>query len=251
MSPLVYVVTSQGIAELNGASTALTRAELEVLVLVDGIASVADIAARARNELTAAAVAETLEKLARRGFVADAHASDTIDAGDFFKASDLGVASLEAKGFFVHFARRAPAHAKLAPGQKLTVLVVESNAQLANLLRTYLHMEKFLVRIAANAAEITNAMREPPRPDVVLLDARLPDVDGFDVLAKIRSHPLVKDLPVIMATEQATRAAVLKGLQLGANGYLTKPYDMPVVLRAVRAALGLPKSHDSPWSGPV
>lgn len=238
----VYVVTSKGNAELNGAATSLTPAELKVLVLVDGIASVAEIAAKTGD----AATPVTLQQLAKSGYVADPDGTGRIDVGDFFKASDFAAASLKANGFFVRIARRAP---EKKPDHKITVLVIEDDAQLARLLRTYLQMESFAVRIAATRAEINQALRETPRPDVVLLDVMLPDSDGFEVLQKIRAHEAVKDLPVIMTTAKATREAVLKGLRAGANGYVTKPFDLPIVVRAVKAVLGLTKSKDGTWSG--
>lgn len=244
----VYVVTSKGNAELNRGSTTLTAAELKVLVLVDGIATVSEIAAKSDD---AAAVGAVLQKLARSGYVADPDGTASISVGDFFKASDLGLASLQANGYFVRIARRGPDHPKLADGQKLTVLAIEDDAQLAKLLRLYLKMESFAVRTAATRAEIDKALREVPRPDVVLLDVMLPDSDGFDVLETIRRDAQLKDLPVIMTTAKASREAVLKGLRGGANGYVTKPFDVAVVVRAVRSVLGLPKSRDRTWTGPT
>ena len=246
----VYVVTSKGNAELNRGSTSLTVQELKLLVLVDGMASVAEIAAQTKSKLDVGVVAEMLRKLARNGYVADPDGTASISVGDFFKASDLGLASLQANGYFVRIARRGPDHTKLAEGQKLTVVAIEDDAQLAKLLRLYLKMESFVVRTAATRDEIDKALRELPKPDVVLLDVMLPDSDGFEVLERIRQDAQLKDLPVIMTTAKATREAVLKGLRGGANGYVTKPFDVPVVVRAVRSVLGLPKSRDRTWTGP-
>ncbi|MDH4191878.1 MAG: response regulator, partial [Betaproteobacteria bacterium] len=86
---------------------------------------------------------------------------------------------------------------------------------------------------------ILAAFREPPRPDLVLLDVTLPDADGFDVLAKMRLHPALKTVPVIMVTAIATREAVIKGILRGADGYITKPFEVDVLLKAVRTVLGL------------
>jgi CheY-like chemotaxis protein len=164
-----------------------------------------------------------------------------IDPGEFFSESRAGLASLRAKGYFVRIARRAPVGEKPAAGQKITVLVIEDDPQLVKLLRTYLQMEDFAVRSAATREEINAALREPPKPDLVLLDVVLPDIDGFDVLAKMRQHDLVKDVPVIMATAKATREAVLAGLQHGADGYVTKPYDMDILLKTINTVLGIAK----------
>lgn len=235
----VYALTAKGNAELTGASTSLDAPELKLLVLVDARASVAQIAQSA--QLAPQAAAEMLKRLVASGHVvpaADVH-SDAIDPGSLFSESEAGVASLRAKGYFVRIARRAPSRGKLAAGEKLTVLVIEDDPQLAKLLRTYLQMEDFEVRIAATREQINAALRAQPTPHLVLLDVVLPDIDGFEVLAKMRQHEAVKDVPVIMATAKATRESVLNGLQRGADGYVTKPYDMDVLLKTVKTVLGI------------
>jgi len=248
----IYVVTAKGSAELTSASTSLSPADLKLLVLVDGSATVARIAKFA--QATPEAAAKMLEKLVASGHIipaADITSGGGIDAGDFLNESDDGLTSLRANGYFVRIARRGPDRPKLAAGEKITILVVEDDPQLAKLLRTYLRMEDFAVRMAASRDQITAALREPPRPDVVLLDVMLPDIDGFDVLAKMRQHDAFKSVPVIMTTAKATREAVLTGLQRGADGYVTKPYDMPVLIRAVKTVLGMPAGPAGTWEGPA
>jgi CheY-like chemotaxis protein len=245
----VYIVTLKGNAELTGGKTSLTAAELELLVLIDGIATVEQIAKRI--PLDAAAAATMLAKLAKDGYVGDPDATAALTVRAFLKESETGLASLQAKGFFVRIARRRPDRAASGADEKLTVLVVEDDAALAKLLRTYLQMEDFEVRTAATREEITKALREPPKPDIVLLDVMLPDIDGFDVLVKMRQHEALKDVPVIVTTAKATRESVLIGLQRGADGYVTKPYDMPLLLHAMYMVLGLPKRANGAWSGPA
>ena len=128
---------------------------------------------------------------------------------------------------------------KLAKDEKLTVLVVEDDPQLAKLLRTYLAMEGLVPRLAANREEIEAALRQAPKADLVLLDVTLPDVDGFDVLARIRGNDALKTTAVIMLTGKATREAVLKGLLGGADGYVTKPFDIEALFKAVKSVIGL------------
>ena len=100
-------------------------------------------------------------------------------------------------------------------------------------------MEKFLPRLAGNSNEILEALRGQPLPDMVLLDIGLPDTSGFDVLARMRAHPQLKPIPVIMLTGQAQREDVMRGLAGGADGYITKPFDRDVLLTGIRAVLGL------------
>jgi CheY-like chemotaxis protein len=234
----VFIVTTKGNAELMAAGSALSPDELKVLILVDGIASVAQIAESPQHGLSRADAMSALDKLARAKIIADPDATASINVGEFFKESEAGVASLQANGFYVRLARRG---AERKEKGKLTVLAIEDDPALAKLLKMYLQMEGFAVRIAATRAEITNAMREPPKPDLVLLDVTLPDADGFELLTKMRAHPFVKDVPIIMATAKASREAVMNGLKGGADGYVTKPYDMEVLLKAMRSVLGLGK----------
>jgi CheY-like chemotaxis protein len=242
----VYMLTPKGNAELTGANSSLGADDLRLLVMVDGIATVEQLARRIPGRADAAALGRQLAALARSGHIADPDASVAIDVKAFFGADiDSTLATLQAKGFVVRIARR-PAPSKPQPGAKppaapgkKTVLVVEDDEHLAKMLRLYLQMEDFAVRVAATRDNITKALREPPRPDVVLLDVMLPDVDGFQVLEKMRAHPALKDVPIILATGKATRESVLQGLQLGADGYVTKPYDVPVLMSAIKTVLGV------------
>jgi CheY-like chemotaxis protein len=234
----VCVVTAKGNAELTAAGSALSAEELKLLILVDGIASVGEIAANPRHGLSNADAMAALDRLARAKYIADPEATGAINVGDFFKESEAGVASLQANGFYVRIARRA--EPRKADG-KITVLAIEDDPALTKLLKMYLQLEDFAVRIAATRADINNALREPPKPDIVLLDVQLPDADGFDILRKMRAHESLKGVPIVMATAKATREAVLSGLKGGADGYVTKPYDMEVLLKAMRTVLGLAK----------
>ena len=241
---VVYALTERGSAELSSGRTALSSTELSVLVLLDGKSTVGQIRARA-GPLTVEVVDKALERLLRSGHILPAVdvTSDHIDAGNFFSASvseaDAAAATLKANGFFVKFAQRAAQSRKLAAGQKILALVVEDDPQLAKLVRTYFQMDGMETRLAGNREEINACLRQLPKPDVILLDVVLPDVDGFDVLARLRQHEAVKDIPVIMMTAKATREAVLKGLERGAAGYLTKPFHIDTLLTAVKTVLGL------------
>ena len=232
----MLIVTAKGNAELMAAGSALPSDELKVLVLVDGIASVGEIAASPQHGLGKEAAMTALDNLARARIIADPDATASINVGDFFKESETGVASLQANGFYVRIARRG---AERKEKGKITVLAIEDDPALTKLLKMYLQMEEFVVRIAATRADINKALREPPKPEIILLDVTLPDADGFDILRKMRAHEAMKDVPIIMATAKASREAVLNGLKGGADGYVTKPYDMEVLLKAIHSVLGV------------
>jgi DNA-binding response OmpR family regulator len=153
--------------------------------------------------------------------------------------ADGGASILKKKGYFVRIARRAPARRDVKKGWQPTILVVDDDPDLQKLVRTYLSLEGFKMRAALKRADILIALRQQPPPDLILLDVQLPDANGFDILAQMRHHPVLKGMPVIMLTAEATRESVLRGLQGGADGYVTKPFEPDMLITAVKAVLGL------------
>ncbi|MBL8539554.1 MAG: response regulator [Betaproteobacteria bacterium] len=251
----VYALTSVGEQELRGGETFLSPADIELLVRTDGVATVGAIAGGMQS-LPAPAVLQAYARLARAGLVdlASNLREESLDFTDFFSdkprpaPSDeelararpeaaAGVSSLQAEGFFVRIARHGTARQRDG-GSPPTAIVVEDDPHLGKFIKTYLAFEGFNVRLAVNRDEIIQALRESPAPDLVLLDVVLPDIDGFDVLLKMRQHPALKTVPVVMVTSKATRDAVLTGLARGADGYLTKPVEPESLLKAIRAVMG-------------
>jgi len=250
----IFAITDKGNAELKSAGTSLSPAELQVLVLVDGESTVAQITRHARN-LAPEAVKEILRTLFSAHLITSATEPDGLGSGfstiavpaGFFSniteqtktEAEQGVTSLNRSGYYVRIARLPEAAHPLKEGEQFTVLVVDDDPDLLKLLRTYLKLEGFNVRTAERRDDIIGAFRQAPMPNVVLLDVELPDANGFDVLAKMRLHPLLKNVLVIMLTGSASREAVIRGLQAGADGYVTKPFEPDHVIAAVKAVLGL------------
>lgn len=258
----VFTLTTQGQNELRGSATSLAPSTLEVLVLIDGKSTVGETAARART-IANETVVNILGKLLHDGLIEIVKdQAGSLDFVDFFqskgpvKPSVAAIAKakkeaaattllLQQQGYFVRIVRRAKVRRKPEDAGTLSVLVVEDEASLASLLKHVLTNEGFNVRTAKNRDEILAELRQPPRPDLVLLDVVLPDVDGFLVLQKIRQHPGLKNVPVVMLTAKATRDAVLKGLAGGADGYITKPFEIDVLVKAVNVVLGLSEGGES------
>lgn len=82
---------------------------------------------------------------------------------------------------------------------------------------------------------------EEKQPDLVLLDIMLPDEDGLEIVAKLRRRPETKKLPVIMVTAKSTEIDKVKGLDVGADDYLTKPFG---VMGAYRESEGGAQKND-------
>src|ERR1700733_13743686 len=101
-----------------------------------------------------------------------------------------------------------------------TVLVVEDESKLRDLLRSYLEREGLVVLSASSGSEAITLARTA-RPDLVVLDLGLPDIPGEEVAAELRSF---MDVPILILTAKASEDDRIRGLELGADDYLTKPF---------------------------
>lgn len=119
---------------------------------------------------------------------------------------------------------------------KRTILVVEDEAALAMLLRYNLEKQGFRVEEASDGQEALNRLSEAP-PDLVLLDWMLPSLSGLEVCRQIRRRSTTRDLPVIMVTARTDDQDTVRGLNTGADDYITKPFNMDALLARVRALL--------------
>ena len=154
--------------------------------------------------------------------------------------ASTGGPQLAKTGFYVAMARHS-AGGKVPPrnGEKHVVFVVEDDATLAKLVGEVLATAGFATRLARDKGEINAEFNKPPLPDLMLLDVSLPDADGFNILERIRANPRLAKLPVIMMTGKSEVADVAKGLALGADGYVTKPFKISGLIAAVNTVLGL------------
>ena len=116
------------------------------------------------------------------------------------------------------------------------ILVVEDESALSTLLAYNLEKEGFTVRIAEDGERAIEALAEEP-PDLVLLDWMLPHVSGIEICRRIRRDPATHDLPVIMLTARGEEADRIRGLETGADDYVTKPFSPAELIARVRALL--------------
>lgn len=143
-------------------------------------------------------------------------------------------------GFFVAMARHATAG--LVPprnGERHSILVIEDDLDLLKLVGEVLAKAGYLTRFARNRAEINAEVNKPVLPDLVLLDVALPDADGFQILERIRGNRKLGKLPVILMTGKSEVTDVARGLSLGADGYVTKPFRISGLVSAVNTVLGV------------
>ena len=117
-----------------------------------------------------------------------------------------------------------------------TVLVVEDEEPLALLLRYNLEAEGFVVETVARGDEAELRLRENP-PDLVLLDWMLPGVSGIELCRRLRKRPETATLPVIMLTARGEEDERVRGLAVGADDYVVKPFSVAELMARVKAML--------------
>ena len=119
-----------------------------------------------------------------------------------------------------------------------TLLIVDDSPENLTVLGELLQ-DSYTVRAANSGARALELAALQPQPDLILLDIMMPDMDGFQVLARLRADALTQDLPVIFVTAMSADADEEHGLALGAADYITKPIRPAVVLARVRNQLEL------------
>jgi CheY-like chemotaxis protein len=120
---------------------------------------------------------------------------------------------------------------------EITVLIVEDDPDQAALAERRLGPAGYRVDKVGTMRGMIDYLRANPLPDVMLLDVGLPDGDGFDILVGIRRHRKLALLPVIMLTVLGDPKDIRKGLELGADGYIPKPYSRSMLADAISAVL--------------
>lgn len=114
----------------------------------------------------------------------------------------------------------------------MLVIVIEDDKPIANLIKMNLELENFTVEIFSSAESAYTALLEL-KPDLILLDIMLPGMNGFELQARIKQ----KNIPVIFITAKNDQADKLMGLKLGADDYITKPFDNRELILRVKAVL--------------
>ncbi|MBS0152933.1 MAG: response regulator transcription factor [Nitrospira sp.] len=117
-----------------------------------------------------------------------------------------------------------------------TVLIVEDEQDIAQLVQHYLQKEGFRSATAMNGVEALKKVKEE-KPDLIVLDLMLPEMDGLEVCKRMRSAPETAMLPIIMLTAKAEESDTIVGLELGADDYVTKPFSPKALVARVKALL--------------
>ncbi len=119
---------------------------------------------------------------------------------------------------------------------KPKILVVEDDLDVAEMLNAYFRVQGYDV-YTVNWGEDGVRSAQTVHPDLVILDIRLPDIDGYEVAKRLRGDRRTREIPIIFLTEKREREDRLQGLELGADDYITKPFDVQELRLRVRNAL--------------
>jgi len=116
------------------------------------------------------------------------------------------------------------------------ILVVDDDPDILQFVEMNLDMEGFDTQTAESGRIALEVARERP-PDLILLDVMMPELDGLTVLRRLRSSPATASIPVVLLTAKALAEDRVRGLDLGADDYITKPFDIEELLARVKAVL--------------
>ncbi len=116
------------------------------------------------------------------------------------------------------------------------ILVVDDEPNIALSLNYLMERAGYSVRIAADGEEAIEAVKEAP-PDLILLDVNMPKMNGYEVCELVRANPQWKHIPIVMLTAKGRDIEREKGLAVGADEYITKPFSTQEVVEKVRVIL--------------
>jgi len=120
--------------------------------------------------------------------------------------------------------------------EKNTLLVVEDDLDVADMLNAFFRNQGYEV-LTVNWGEDGVRAAQTNLPQLVILDIRLPDIDGFEVARRLRENRRTRDIPIIFLTEKRERSDRLRGLELRADDYITKPFDIQELRLRVQNAI--------------
>ena len=125
------------------------------------------------------------------------------------------------------------------------ILLVDDDHEIVRVLRAYLEQANFLVLTAFDGETALHMIRHD-RPDLVVLDLMLPDRDGWEITRQLRADDVWAGLPIIMLTARVEDTDKIIGLELGADDYITKPFNAREVVARIRTVLRRTQGKDEP-----
>ena len=121
---------------------------------------------------------------------------------------------------------------------KKTIMVVDDNPDIITIVRTILEGKGYNVMSAYSGPELLTRLLEEQKPDLIVLDIMMPQMDGLEVLTRLKGAPDTASIPVILLTAKVQYEDVLGGYKLGADYYITKPFTSTQLLNGINLLLG-------------
>ncbi len=119
---------------------------------------------------------------------------------------------------------------------KLRILIIEDEAHIRDMIRFALERADFIIDEASNSQEAREALANN-LPDMILLDWMLPNQSGLDLLRKFKQHEQTRELPIMMLTARTDERDTVKGLDSGADDYITKPFSPKELIARIKAVI--------------
>jgi CheY-like chemotaxis protein len=122
------------------------------------------------------------------------------------------------------------------PAGKRTIMVVDDERELVAVVRTMLEQNEYNVKCAYSGPELLASLEEQ-KPDLIILDIMMPQVDGLEVLTRLKGDSSTESIPVILLTAMVQHEDVLGGYKKGADYYITKPFTKGQLLDGINTIL--------------
>jgi len=190
------------------------------------------------REMEEIGLVEVVPEGGERGF-APSRADETLalDQAKLLDAAKEAGASLARTGAYLAMDRLKDRPLPLKAAAETEVLIVEDDIDQLALADLRVSMAGYRVRAAKSIADYLEALVRDGPPDLLLLDVELPDGNGFDLLTKMRGDAEFHLLPIILLTSRNEAIDIGRGLLLGADGYVTKPYTRNILADVIRRVL--------------
>jgi CheY-like chemotaxis protein len=244
-----YRLTDAGRAAWEGEDTAVPADYRRLLWMMDVHGSIADsLVSLYPREMLEEWLAE-MQEVGLIEFVPEeeaqsrdfsVHSSDrtlALDQARIKEAAKIAGNALARTGAYLALDRLRSRPALTKPPADTVILIVEDDPDQLALADLRVSMAGYKVRVAASVNGFLQALVDEGAPDLLLLDVMLPDGDGFEVLAKMRRHQALGSLPIVMLTARNDADDIGRGLVLGADGYVTKPYTKALLADVIARVL--------------
>ncbi len=120
---------------------------------------------------------------------------------------------------------------------KRTIMVVDDNPDIVTIVKTILEVKGYVVQSAFSGQEVLKLL-EGQKPDLIILDVMMPQMDGLEVLTRLKGDPGTASIPVILLTAKVQYEDVLGGYKMGADYYITKPFTSTQLINGINLLLG-------------